>query len=579
MSTLIPVRNTHKGRCHRITPIPPVPVPWPSLVEQLRPVQQAKRQLIDSGWLTGKNVRPEILRSWRRSLGCGVRAGLTAAPTALRDSTLKVALEENRLLLEAAQPLLAELATLIGGSGQVITLCDASARVLLLCGDRGGRRAAERINLAPGADWSEAGAGTNAMGLALTEAQPVLVLAAEHFCSGWEHWSCAAAPVRDPVTGQPVGILDISGAYTVLNEHALAAVVAAARAIEGRMFQARLASQHRPVTACTGGPGDPARKGHQPGAAAAASPHLPEVVGHHPQFLQVVEYAARAARSDATVLITGETGTGKEVLARAIHQASLRARGPFVAVNCGALAPALAASELFGYTGGAFTGASPRGSTGKVEAADGGTLFLDEVGELPPDVQVLLLRLLQEKEIVRVGSHRPVPVNVRVLAATNRDLELLVARNQFRVDLYYRLKVVHLHLPPLRERRTDIPALVRHALARCGVPDRLVPPDTIARLQAYHWPGNVRELFNLVERSVALGEDLVAGLPQPALPAPAQDPPMPVPGASPERASVLAALAATGGNAAAAARRLGIGRSTLYRKLRALGIRVERQAR
>ncbi len=629
---------------------------WPPPPEQLRTVQEAKQHLILTGESRG-GVRTQIARSWQRSLHHGVQPGLTSAPTSLQGSVLAAARSDYHLLLEAARPLLTELETLIRGSGQVILLCDAAARILLACGDREGRRATEPINLGPGANWSEAAAGTNAMGLALTEKRPVLVLANEHFCSGWEHWSCAATPIRDPITGVPVGILDISGAYRVLNEHSLAAVVAAARAIEGRLQQAHLTAQHRlfatfadlvvtsgaAVLAIDAGgrllratPGaEPLLAGDPPGpvpefacllAAVLASGRtesqrlsgagalfevtckpvtdqgapvgaialvrpcqvqpppppaaapLSGFVGSHPEIVRVLDRAARAARSDVTVLITGETGTGKEVLAGALHAASSRVRGPFVAVNCGALPPTLAASELFGYDAGAFTGAARRGSAGKVAAAQGGTLFLDEVGELPPDVQVMLLRLLQEKEVVRVGGQRPAVVDVRVIAATNRDLEAMVAAGQFRADLYYRLNVVRLHLPPLRERRDDIPLLVRHALALEGEPHHPVPPEVLARLHAYDWPGNVRELFNLVRQALVMAEPLDAQWPASRLPIPlAVSAPAPSP--DPEREAVLAALTQTGGNVAAAARRLGVGRSTLYRKIHELGICLERQAR
>ncbi|HEY8346658.1 MAG TPA: sigma-54-dependent Fis family transcriptional regulator [Symbiobacteriaceae bacterium] len=304
----------------------------------------------------------------------------------------------------------------------------------------------------------------------------------------------------------------------------------------------------------------------------SVSPAGEELVGRNPAWLATVQRALQAARTDFTILITGETGTGKEVLAKAIHRASPRSKGPWIAVNCGALSPTLAASQLFGYVGGAFTGANPKGSPGLVEAASGGTLFLDEVGELPPEVQVALLRFLEERQVYRIGSHRPIPVDVRIIAATNQDLAEMVRQGRFRQDLYYRLNVVHLHIPPLRERREDILPLVEYAYRRLGV----VPPDlgfsSCQQLTSYSWPGNVRELMNLVEQAVALNEDPANLLPLPSLGSPQVQV-----GEYGEEERIRKALADCRGNVAAAARQLGISRTTLYRKLEQYGIRLKRQ--
>lgn len=228
--------------------------------------------------------------------------------------------------------------------------------------------------------------------------------------------------------------------------------------------------------------------------------------------------AARAAirqvaATDSTVLVLGETGTGKELVARAIHQLSPRRERLMAAVNCAALAPGLVASELCGHEQGAFTGAT-RKRIGRFELAHQGTLFLDEVGELPPETQVMLLRVLQERVIERVGGAGPVPVDVRVIAATHRDLSAAVNQGRFRADLFYRLNIFPIHVPPLRERREDIPDLVRHFIhhfgRRMGKPVAHVRPDALALLTAYDWPGNVRELENIVERAmiVAAGDTL-----------------------------------------------------------------------
>jgi formate hydrogenlyase transcriptional activator len=234
-----------------------------------------------------------------------------------------------------------------------------------------------------------------------------------------------------------------------------------------------------------------------------------EIVGSSQALQRVISQVTKVAHTDATVLILGETGTGKELIARALHKRSRRATGAFIRVNCAAIPPSLIASELFGHEKGAFTGALQR-RLGRFEAADGGTIFLDEIGELPAESQVALLRVLQEREIERVGSSHPISVDVRVLAASNRDLEAAVEGGTFREDLYYRLNVFPIHLPPLRERVEDIPILVEYLVDRyakqLGKNIRNIEKRTLQLLQTYDWPGNVRELQNVIERAVVLFE-------------------------------------------------------------------------
>ncbi len=230
-------------------------------------------------------------------------------------------------------------------------------------------------------------------------------------------------------------------------------------------------------------------------------------IGNSPAIQQVLQIVERVADTRTTVLITGESGTGKELIARMLHEKSSRANGPFVAVSCAAIPETLLEVELFGAVKGAYTGAETD-RIGKFEAANGGTLFLDEIGDIPPLIQVKLLRVLQEREIERLGSNKPIPVDVRLVAATNRDLEQAVQSGSFRADLFYRLQVVHIHLPPLRERREDIPLLVEHFIQKYAKENnralQAVSPDALAILQAYSWPGNVRELENAIESAVVL---------------------------------------------------------------------------
>jgi formate hydrogenlyase transcriptional activator len=224
---------------------------------------------------------------------------------------------------------------------------------------------------------------------------------------------------------------------------------------------------------------------------------------------QVLKQVENVAPSDSTDLILGETGTGKELIARALHRRSKRANGAFVRVNCAAIPQSLIASEFFGHEKGAFTGALQR-RVGRFEAADGGTLFLDEIGDLPMETQIALLRVLQEREFERVGSNYPISVDIRLIAATNRDLRAAVAAGAFRQDLFYRLNVLPIAVPPLRERAEDIPSLVEYFVARfakgAGKKIRRIDKDTLSLLRAYNWPGNIRELQNVVERAVILAE-------------------------------------------------------------------------
>ncbi|MEW5784057.1 MAG: sigma 54-interacting transcriptional regulator [Bacillota bacterium] len=231
-----------------------------------------------------------------------------------------------------------------------------------------------------------------------------------------------------------------------------------------------------------------------------------DIIGGSTVIRQVKAQALRVASGHSTVLITGESGTGKEVFARAIHHASLRHSGPFISINCGAIPEALLESELFGYEGGAFTGARKEGKAGKFELADGGTIFLDEIGEMPLHLQVKLLHVLQNREVERVGGSKNLPVDVRIIAASNRDLEQMMHEGKFRHDLYFRLSVIPLHIPPLKDRKEDIPKLVHHCLERYGKMLNIrfsgVEPEAMESLLLYHWPGNVRELENTIEYAV-----------------------------------------------------------------------------
>jgi transcriptional regulator with PAS, ATPase and Fis domain len=302
-------------------------------------------------------------------------------------------------------------------------------------------------------------------------------------------------------------------------------------------------------------------------------------IGASSAALEVKRQARRAAQNDGNVLLVGETGTGKELLAHAIHAASARAERPFVSVNLAAMPETLLEAEFFGVAPGAYTGAERKGRDGRFVLADGGTLFLDEVGDMPVALQAKLLRALQEQEIEPLGSNKVIKVDVRVIAATSRDLKALVAEGRFREDLYYRLSVLPIRVPALRERFGDLPALAENLLesiaARTGMPQRELAPGALAALAAHEWRGNVRELRNALEQAAMLtdrarleAEDFAAVLPGAPAARPAQPlRPLPQLIAELERSSIRSALEVTGGNKVSAARLLGISRATLYEKL------------
>jgi transcriptional regulator with GAF, ATPase, and Fis domain len=311
-----------------------------------------------------------------------------------------------------------------------------------------------------------------------------------------------------------------------------------------------------------------------------------EIVGTSTALQDVLSRIAKVAPTNSTVLITGETGTGKELIARAVHKRSQRSGRAFVSVNCAALAPSLISSELFGHEKGAFTGAEQR-RIGRFELADGGTIFLDEVGELPPDTQVALLRVLQEREFERVGGSQSIQVDVRLIAATNRDLEAATACGTFRLDLFYRLNVFPIEVPPLRQRKDDILMLVEYFVkryaSRAGKNIRTIDKKTLELFESYHWPGNIRELQNIIERSVIVSAGDVFSVDESWLSKESSQPASPVqasalfegePGG--EREIIETALAESRGRVSGpsgAAAKLRIPPSTLESRIKALKIR------
>jgi transcriptional regulator with PAS, ATPase and Fis domain len=318
------------------------------------------------------------------------------------------------------------------------------------------------------------------------------------------------------------------------------------------------------------------------GAVTGVQPE--EIVGRSPELQKVLNMIPDVAASDATVLIEGESGTGKELIAKAIHARGPRSRGPFVAVNCSALAETLLESELFGHVKAAFTGAASN-KVGRFELAKGGTLFLDEIGEIKPEIQIKLLRVLEERVFERVGGTRPIRLDSRIIAASNKSLARLVGKGRFREDLFYRLRTVPMYIPPLRERSSDIPVLIEHFIevfnGVYGKGVRGVDPKALRLMRRYPWPGNVRELKHALEYAFVFVKGPVitlSHLPElnvsegPAVagekaPDPAPD------GWEDERITIRRALEKAGGRRSAAAYQLGISRSTLWRKMKTHGLK------
>jgi len=615
-------------------------------------------------------VRDMVVHSWGRCRDSRVDVQLSSAPSMDEDRTALLR-QSNRDLLQAAAETLAEAGDLLTGTGSLMLITDAGGVVLDVAGDHRARHAGRDIALWNGGRWAEDSAGTNGIGTALVLDRPVLVHAAEHYCEGIKGWSCAGAPIHDPVDGSIVGLLDVSALKHDAAQQLLALAVMSARRIERTLARQTEAEHARLLESCVEQGQRHAQDGlialdgkgrilyvsqkaahilrHRHGVATnllqrgirilnlgargegplpelppdwvkplsvegrecgtllvipAGGPAAPPVrtapprarppqdesdgnrsqfdciAGISPAIRDAVGKAARLAPLNVPVLIEGETGVGKELFARAIHGHSSVAQGPFIAFNCGAVSKEMLASELFGYVKGAFTGASSEGRMGRFEQAHGGTLCLDEIGEMSLDLQPYLLRVLEEGVVYRVGDNVPRRVNVRVLAMTNRNLRSEVAGGRFRLDLYHRLSVTGIHVPPLRDRQGDLDFLIDHfnrkLAEKHGRPPVRLTGDAMEMLRAYAWPGNVRELRNMVERALLLSVDGEAGvdcLPEEIGPRRCLEGPSPKGSLeNAELRTIENAIRSSGGNLSSAAQILGISRSTLYRKMSQYGL-------
>ncbi len=672
--------------------------------------KQESAMQISSAANTGAIPPPgedSLLKAHERSQAFGVAATDDPDFSSLTHTQLRHALDENRLLLDHALPAMQTLYGQIANTGNVVVLSSAQGVLLRTLGDADFEEKASKVALLPGVDWSERTKGTNAVGTALSEQQPVTVHGKQHYLTANKILACSCAPIFDPEGGL-LGALDVTGDYRSHHPHTLALVRMSVQMMENRMLEnnfpkaiqlrfhagaeflgtlaeglvaftrdGRFLSANRcaqfqlgmslnalkahtfsslfdlPISALvelfgnapaapkqlcmhngvnvwcqadirptgpwiaplfsatqesstTGAPSqpltapapeEPAMTRSRNGARRSTSA-LDGLDTGDKQIHAVIQKLRKVANHDIPVLILGETGTGKDLMARAIHDDSQRANKPFVPVNCASIPDTLIEAELFGYEEGAFTGARKKGSPGKILQAHGGTLFLDEIGDMPPHLQARLLRVLQERRVSPLGSASELNVDIYVVSATHKNLKEMIARGQFREDLYYRLNGMVVQLPALRD-RSDFESLVQkilQSLSKTG-PAVAVSRNVMALLRCHHWPGNLRQLHNLLRTAVVMASDEgcierehlpddflmeVSGAVTPAAAADV-DTPDPHPAAAPSALppppdtenqrlqdvtlqTMVQILRQHKGNISAAAKALGVSRNTIYRK-------------
>jgi transcriptional regulator of acetoin/glycerol metabolism len=528
-------------------------------LEKYTKVANAWQKFVTEGEIDN-SLAPEVIRSWLR---CKNNLNpLEKAPLdKLEQPRIRERQEKYQILLEVAIPIMEDLYLSIKGSGFSVILTDNEGYILKVIGDPHFLQHSNKVHLSEGVNWHEKVKGTNAIALALHEQRPITIFAQEHFHQENHFLTCSAAPIFDNFFNL-IGILDISGNFQAAHPHNLGLALAAAKAIQSKLIMKNTKTSK-----------------NSPAYYHSARYNFDYIIGESQKIKEAIKLAKKAAQTDSTVLLQGESGTGKELFAHAVHNHSHRKYGPFVALNCAALPETLIESELFGYEGGAFTGAKAQGQIGKFELAHGGTLFLDEISELPLESQASLLRVLQEHSFVRIGGTKPIPIDVRIIAATNKDLHEEIKKGKFRLDLFYRINVISIDIPPLRERPEDIEILTSHYLGKIG--SKLhrslvkVSPEVKQIFHNYWWPGNIRELINVLERALLLvDEDLI--LPE-HLPVQIKNinswdnQSLLIENA--EANLIKSALAQSGNNISRAAELLGIGRATLYRKLEKYNIR------
>ncbi|PEL35567.1 sigma-54-dependent Fis family transcriptional regulator [Bacillus toyonensis] len=525
------------------------------------------KKFIDKGVLDSNRINERISESWHRCKQANVNPHMNKGQKILSSNIFQEQKKKSEIFLDIALPQIQNMRKTIDELQMMALLIDPDGYVLSLSGNKQTLKRAKHINFIEGVKWTEAAVGTNAIGTALEIEEAIMISGTEHYSVASHSWSCAAAPIHND-DGKLIGVLDFSCAIEFSHPYMLGMVTSIAHAIERecsiRVHQNELHLIHRfldvidsdeQVVICN----------HRDVIVSASKSvrervtnwsrmkledlmrygletkleipvysnermigkcmYLKEnkqmntysaftfikgitfsgVTGTNKAFQHTLEEIKLVSPTDASVYVCGETGVGKEYVARAIHENSPRKDGPFIAVNCGSLPKELMESELFGYAEGAFTGARRQGYKGKFEQANGGTLFLDEIGEVPSEMQVALLRVLQERTITPIGSSKEVTVNIRIITATHKDLLRLVEEGKFRQDLYYRLHVYPLYVPSLLERKEDIPYFIQHFCERKNW--NVVFPKSICNQFLQHtWPGNIRELVNVLERIYILSQ-------------------------------------------------------------------------
>ncbi|PEM28796.1 sigma-54-dependent Fis family transcriptional regulator [Bacillus wiedmannii] len=525
------------------------------------------KKFVDEGVLDSNRMNERISESWHRCKQANVNPHMNKGQKILSSNIFQDQKKKSQIFLDIAIPQLQNMRKTIDELQMMALLIDPDGYVLSLSGNQQTLKRAKHINFIEGVKWTEAAVGTNAIGTALQIEEAIMISGTEHYSVASHSWSCAAAPIHND-DGKLIGVLDFSCPIEFSHPYMLGMVTSIAHVIERecsiRVHQNELHLIHRfldvidsdeQVVICNHRDvivsaskkvrervsnwsrmklEDLMQHGLKPklevpvysndrmigkciyvqenkqGNLFSASPFIngitfPGVIGTSNAFQHTLEEIKLVSPTDASVYVCGETGVGKEYVARAIHKNSPRKNGPFIAVNCGSLPKELMESELFGYAEGAFTGARRQGYKGKFEQADGGTIFLDEIGEVPPEMQVALLRVLQERTVTPIGSSKEVPVNIRIITATHKDLLRLVEEGKFRQDLYYRLHVYPLYVPSLIERKEDIPYFIQDFCERKNW--NVVFPKSICNQFSQHkWPGNIRELLNVLERIYILSQ-------------------------------------------------------------------------
>lgn len=600
------------------------------------------KKFVNEGVLDSNRINERISESWHRCKQANVNPHMNKGQKVLSSNIFREQKKKSEIFLDIALPQIQNMRKTIDELQMMALLMDPDGYVLSLSGNKQTLKRAKHINFIEGVKWTEAAVGTNAIGTALEIEEAIMISGTEHYSVVSHSWSCAAAPIHND-DGKLIGILDFSCPIEFSHPYMLGMVTSIAHAIERecsiRVHQNELHLIHRfldvidsdeQVVICNHrdvivsasksvrervtnwsrmkledlvhhgletkleipvysnermiGKCMYLKENKQMNTYSAFTfikgITFPGVTGTSKAFQHTLEEIKLVSPTDASVYVCGETGVGKEYVARAIHENSPRKDGPFIAVNCGSLPKELMESELFGYAEGAFTGARRQGYKGKFEQANGGTLFLDEIGEVPPEMQVALLRVLQERTITPIGSSKEVPVNIRIITATHKDLLRLVEEGKFRQDLYYRLHVYPLYVPSLIERKEDIPYFIQHFCERKNW--NVVFPKSICNQFLQHtWPGNIRELVNALERIYILSqgreicEKQVAFLIQTMM-GNQQQLELQVENKTEhtlnfrekiQRDSMIEALQKTNGNVSLAAKLLDVPRSTFYKRM------------